>query len=189
MCKILHVQTPRRDVLVHVGENLRRLRQAAGLSQTALAEASGISRRTIINLEAGEANISLSGLDRLAEALGAGFVDLVAAPAASTRDIGAVAWRGSAPESEAVLLGSAPARSEVQLWSWALGPGERYDAEPDPAGWHEMVVVAEGRLRIDRDQGPVTLGPGGHAVYSSSQTYAYVNAHDGVTRFIRTVVS
>jgi transcriptional regulator with XRE-family HTH domain len=189
MCRILHVQAGRRDVLVHVGENLRRLRQAAGLSQTALAEASGISRRTIINLEAGEANVSLAGLDRLAGALDATFVDLVGPPAAAPHSIGAVAWRGAAPESAAVLLGSAPARSEAQLWSWTLGPGERYDAEPDPAGWHELVVVTEGRLLIERDEGPATLAPGEHAIYSSAQTYAYVNVHDGVTRFIRTVVS
>jgi len=183
------MQSPRRDVLAHVGTNLRRLRTAAGLSQTVLAETSGISRRTIINLEAGEANISLSGLDRLAETLGVGFVDLVAAPAASTRDIGALAWRGTTPESEAVLLGSAPARSEAQLWSWTLAAGDRYDADPDPAGWHEMVVVTEGRLRIERDEGPITLAPGDHAIYSSAQSYAYVSVHDGVTRFIRNVVS
>jgi transcriptional regulator with XRE-family HTH domain len=189
MCRILHMQMPHRDVLAHVGENLRRLRQAAGLNQTTLAEAAGISRRTIINLEAGEANISLSGLDRLAEALGVTFVDLVSAPSASTRRLDAVAWRGTAPESEAVLLGSAPARTEAQLWSWTLAAGERYDAEPDPAGWHEMVVLTEGTLRIDRDEGPITLAPGDYAIYSSAQTYAYVNVHDGLTRFTRVVVS
>jgi transcriptional regulator with XRE-family HTH domain len=188
MCRILHVQGGSRDVLVHVGENLRRLRQAAGLSQTALAQAADVSRRTIINLEAGEANIGLSGLDRLADALGATFVDLVGPPAASTRRIDAVAWRGATDESAAVLLGSAPARTETQLWSWTLAAGDRYDAEPDPPGWHEMVVVIEGALLIERDEGPTALSPGDYAIYSSAQRYAYVNAHDGLTRFIRTVV-
>lgn len=183
------MQDGRRDVLVNLGENLRRLRHAAGLSQTAVAAAAGISRRTVINLEAGEANISLSGLDRLAEALGVTFVDLVSAPAASTRSIDAVAWRGSTPDSEARLLGSAPAHHEAQLWSWALAPGDRYDAEPDPAGWHEMIVVTEGRLRIERDEGPTTLDPGDYAIYCSAQAYAYINAHAGITRFVRVVVS
>jgi transcriptional regulator with XRE-family HTH domain len=176
-------------VLAHVGANLRRLRQAAGLSQTALAEAANVSRRTIINLEAGEANISLSGLDRLAEALGATFVDLVSAPGTSPRRMDAVAWRGATPESAGVLLGSAPARSETQLWSWALATGDRYDAEPDPPGWHEMVVVTEGTLLIERDEGPTTLALGDYAIYSSAQSYAYVNVHGGVTRFIRAVIS
>jgi transcriptional regulator with XRE-family HTH domain len=183
------MQPPRRDVLAHVGDNLRRLRQAAGMSQTALAETSGISRRTIINLEAGEANISLSGLDRLADALGTTFVDLVSAPTAPTRSIHAVAWRGSGPESEAVLLGSAPAHREAQLWSWALAAGDRYDAHPDPPGWHEMVLVTAGALVIDRDEGSTTLAPGRHAIYSSAQSYSYVNVHPGVTRFIRVVLA
>ena len=181
--------TGRRDVLVHVGENLRRLRQAAGLNQATLAEAAGVSRRTIINLEAGEANISLSGLDRLADALGATFVDLVGAPSGSTRRIDAVAWRGAAAGSRAVLLSSAPAHHEAQLWSWVLAAGERYDAEPDPAGWHEMIVLIEGTLRIERDEGVAVLETGDHAVYSSAQTYAYVNAHEGLTRFTRVVIS
>lgn len=183
------MQPPKRDVLAHVGENLRRLRQAAGVSQTTLAEAAGVSRRTIINLEAGEANISLSGLDRLAEALDATFVELVSASATPGHSIHVLAWRGSQAESEAILLGSAPAHAEAQLWSWTLGADERYDAEPDPAGWHEMVLVTEGRLRIERDEGPVTLAAGEHAIYSSAQHYAYVNVSNGVTRFTRVVLS
>lgn len=182
--------TPARsDVLTFVGENLRRLRRQAGLSQAALAESSGISRRMIVGLEGGETNISLSSLDRLAEALGTGFVELVSDPDAHSRRVDAVAWRGTRPESEAVLLGSVPAHHEAQLWSWVLGPADRYTAEPDPAGWHEMVAVTEGRIRIELEEGPITVEAGGFAIYSSAQTYAYANDHDGVSRFIRTVVS
>ncbi len=100
-----------------------------------------------------------------------------------------MAWRGTAPASEAVLSGSAPARTEAQLWTWALAAGGRYDAEPDPAGWHAMVVLTEGALRIERDEGPITLAPGDYAIHSSAQTYAYVTVHDGLTRFTRVVVS
>jgi transcriptional regulator with XRE-family HTH domain len=179
----------RPGVLLHVGQNLRRLRRAAGMSQTAVAEAAGISRRTVINLEAGAANISLGGLDRLAAAVNASFVELVSPPTASPRRIEAVAWRGSTPESEARLLGTAPAGHEAQLWSWALAPGDRYDAEPDPAGWYEMISVTAGRLRIERDEGPTTLDPDDYAIYSSAQTYAYINVDHGITRFTRVVVS
>jgi transcriptional regulator with XRE-family HTH domain len=186
---MLHMQQPSSDVLTQVGANLRRLRNAAGLTQSELAVRAQVSRRTLINLEAGEANISLSGLDRLADALGATFVQLVSAPTASTREINAVAWRGVAPESVAVLLGSAPASTEAQLWTWSLGAGERYDAEPDPAGWHEMILVTEGRLLLERDEGSVTLEAGAHAIFSTTQTYGYVNVRPGVTRFVRTVLS
>lgn len=175
-------------MLAFVAQNLRRLRRRAGMSQVALAEASGISRRMIVNLEGGATNISLSSLDHLAEALGAKFVDLVSDPEAHGRRIDAVAWRGTQPESKAVLLGSVPARSDVQLWTWTLAPGDRYTAEPDPEGWHEMLFVSEGRLLIDLAEGPITVEAGGYAIYSSAQQYAYVNVADGVTRFIRNVV-
>jgi transcriptional regulator with XRE-family HTH domain len=185
----MHSQGGRDDVLAHVSSNLRRLRQAAGLSQDALAKASGISRRMIVNLEGGDTNISLSSLDRLAEALGVGFVAMVADPNASSRRIQAVAWRGHEDASEAVLLGSVPAEHEAQLWRWSLAPGERYTAEPDPAGWHEMVSVLEGRLRIEKADGIANVEAGDFAIYSSAQAYAYANAGDGPVRFVRIVVS
>jgi transcriptional regulator with XRE-family HTH domain len=189
---------PRRDadptcgesgVLAHVAGNVRRLRREQGLSQAALADRSGVSRRTIINLEAGEANISLSGLDRLADALGTRFSTLVAEPSAPPAAINALAWRGAGPESSASLLGSAPALSEAQLWSWSLSPGDRYDADPDPAGWHELLLVTSGRLRLEREDGTAVLGPGDHAIYSSAQRYAYVALGEEAVRFVRVVVS
>ncbi len=38
-------------------------------------------------------------------------------------------------------------------------------------------------------EGPVVVDSGGFAIYSSAQTYSYLNVHDGVTRFIRNVVA
>lgn len=184
----MHNQSPRSDVLAHVGHNLRRFRQQAGMSQEALAAASGISRRMIVSLESGETNISLASLDRLAEALGVGFVQMVSDPAADAKRIEALMWRGRRPESRAELLGSVPARHEAQLWRWSLGVGEHYQAEPDPDGWHEMVAVTEGRLRLELADGPVIVEAGDFAIYSSAQAYAYANAGDGVVRFIRNVV-
>lgn len=189
MSNILHSQG-RGDVLAHVSDNLRRLRQRAGLSQAALAEASGISRRMIVAVEGGDANISLSSLDRLAAALGVGFVDLVRDPARESRaDINAVTWRGHRAESAAVLLGAAPAASEAQMWLWTLGPGERYDAEPDPPGWHEMLYIIKGTLRLELSGAAQDHAAGSFAIYGTDQPYAYANPGDGPVRFIRNVIS
>lgn len=189
MSNKLHTGTDRGDVLAFVGHNLRAARQSAGLSQAALADASGISRRMIVALEQGDANVSLASLDKLAAALGVGFVDLVADPGSEPRRLDVVAWRGTAPDSVARLLASVPARHEAQLWSWTLGPGERYAAEADPPGWHEMVVVVQGRLRVELADAAHELAAGGHLVYPSSQPYAYANPHDVPARFVRTVVA
>lgn len=177
------------NVLAHVASNLKRLRQARAMSQVALAVASGISRRMIVALEGGGANISLSSLDRLAAALGVTFVDLVADPGRSSQRIEALAWRGNGPASAAVLLGTVPAHSEAQLWVWSLDVGERYQAEPDPDGWHEMIYVIEGDLLVELPGETRRVAAGDFIVYSSAQPYAYANAASGVTRFIRNVVS
>jgi transcriptional regulator with XRE-family HTH domain len=68
------------------------------LSQTALAEKSGVSRRMLVGIEAGETNVSLATLDRVAEALEVAFSDLIQAP--NERDssrINELAWAGTQP--------------------------------------------------------------------------------------------
>jgi transcriptional regulator with XRE-family HTH domain len=185
---MVHMQTESSPVLAHLGANVHRFRLAAGLSQAALADRAGISRRTVIKLESGEANISLTGLDHLADALGVTFVDLVAAPAALHADISALAWTGR-PGSVAVLLASAPAARDAQLWSWTLAPGDRYDAEPDPEGWSEMLLVFEGSVRIEQEHGDVDVNAGDHLAFRTAQQYAYVNVGDSRARFARVVVS
>lgn len=189
MRNILHSQEEGAGVLAFVGENLRRLRLRAGLSQAALAEASGISRRMIVALEGGDTNISLSSLDRLAAALGASFVALVSDPAAHSQRIDALAWKGRSSESCGVLLGSVPARSEAQLWVWSLAPGECYLAQPDPEGWHEMIFVTAGCLSLRLGAQTIEVAAGDYAIYSSAQDYAYSNETEQVTCFVRNVVS
>jgi transcriptional regulator with XRE-family HTH domain len=177
-------------VLGHVGSNLRRVRQEAGLSQAALAERSGISRRTIVNVEAGEANISLTGVDRLAEALGTTFTALVSAPGSLPAAIDEVAWRGEDAASVAVLLSSVPARVETQLWTWTLGPGDRYDAQADPEGWHEILLVASGTLVLEREGVEDAVLPAGrHLAFSTARPYAYANGGEGAAVFTRIVVN
>ncbi|WP_227497065.1 XRE family transcriptional regulator [Planctomonas psychrotolerans] len=186
---MMHMQTGVSSrVLAHVSENVRRFRLAADLSQAALADRSGISRRTVVKLEAGEANISLTGLDHLADALGVTFIDLVAAPAAPRSDISEIVWRGAGPGSMATLLASVPASTDAQLWAWALEPGDRYDAEPDPVGWSELILVSEGSLRIEHESGVSEMQTGEHFAFPTSQHYSYVNTGDRLALFTRVVV-
>jgi transcriptional regulator with XRE-family HTH domain len=66
------------DVL---GTNVRRLRGARNLTQIELAEAVGIHRSTLIDIEAGRAkNLALATVNRLAGVLGVKAADLLAAP-------------------------------------------------------------------------------------------------------------
>ena len=187
---IVHKEPGQRvSVLQHVSHNVRRLRHAAEISQSALAEKSGVSRRMLVAIEAGEKNVSLSTLDRVAEALDVAFTDLIKAP--DNRDpsrINELAWTGIHPGSKAVLLGSSVASSEVELWEWRLEPGEVYSAEADPKGWSEQLYVFEGCLTLLVEHQQHLLQAGEFMVFASNRTHAYRNDGTVPTRFIRNVV-
>lgn len=66
------------DLQRRLGENLRSLRRARGLSQEALADALGIHRTYVGGLERGERNVTLRTVERLAELLGVDAARLLA---------------------------------------------------------------------------------------------------------------
>ncbi len=176
-------------MLQHVSLNVRRLRHAADLSQTALADKSGVSRRMLVAIEAGEKNVSLATLDRIADALEVAFSDLIQAP--DERDpsrINEVAWAGTQPGSKAVLLAKAVARREVELWEFMLAPGEVYHSQADPEGWSEQVYVIEGNLTVGLDEGMKQVGAGEFLMFPSNQPHSYGNEGEVQLRFVRNVV-
>ena len=190
MSNIVHKDsTQRASVLQHVSLNVRRLRHAADMSQTALAEKSGVSRRMLVAIEAGEKNVSLTTLDRVAEALDVAFSDLIQAPdARDPSRINELAWAGTIPGSKAVLLSKASATREVELWEWTLQPGETYFSQADAEGWSEQLYVFDGCLTLVVDDQALTFSAGEFYMYASDRPHAYRNDGEGVVRFIRNVV-
>jgi XRE family aerobic/anaerobic benzoate catabolism transcriptional regulator len=67
------------DVLVGFGARVRALRQQRGWTVQALAERSGVSRRFLMDVEAGRGNISIRRLADLARALDVAPADLLTA--------------------------------------------------------------------------------------------------------------
>ena len=71
LCKLAEESaTSRSATLPELGRNLRRVRTAAGLTQTALAKRSGTARSYVSGLEAGRRNPTALTLQRLATVLG-----------------------------------------------------------------------------------------------------------------------
>ncbi|MCO7572832.1 XRE family transcriptional regulator [Pseudomonas chlororaphis] len=179
----------RASVLQHVSLNVRRLRHAAGLSQSALAEKSTVSRRMLVAIEAGEKNVSLGTLDRVAEALNVAFSDLIQAPdARDPSRINELAWAGVIPGSKALLLAKAEASREVELWEWQLEPGEVYHSECDTVGWSEQIYVVEGCLTLFFGDAERRLESGDFFMFASHVPHGYRNDGPLATRFVRNVV-
>ena len=74
-------------VLEFLGKNIRFFREKIELTQQELADRSGVSRRTIIALEADQINISLAKLDAIANALNISFSTLVSLERQSYRKL------------------------------------------------------------------------------------------------------
>lgn len=72
-------------VAAHLARNLASLRHSRGLTQEALAKASGLPRSTISNLESGGGNPSLAVLVKVAGKLGVPIDELLASPRAKVR--------------------------------------------------------------------------------------------------------
>lgn len=159
------------------------------MSQEALATASGVSRRMIVGIEAGDANVSLATLDKLAEAMNVRFSDLVQAPTLpDPARIEALAWAGEDPESRGILLSSFATAQEVEVWRWSLAPGEVYAAVSHDNRWTETVCVIEGTLDILFENGvQTTIGAGDFHAYRCDAPRTYENHGAEITRFFRTI--
>jgi XRE family aerobic/anaerobic benzoate catabolism transcriptional regulator len=82
-----------RDVLLDaIGGRVRALRQELGMTVRDFAERAALSPRFAHQLEAGEGNISIGGLARVAEALGRSLPELIP-PAGDDHSIRADIWR------------------------------------------------------------------------------------------------
>ncbi len=68
------------DMRVLVGQNVKRIRQKAGLTQEQFAEKSGFSQQYLSTLERGRRNPSIVTLYELACALGVSHMELVRPP-------------------------------------------------------------------------------------------------------------
>ena len=65
------------DITKRLGRNLRRLREAKGLSQEQFAEEAGIHRTYVSDLERGSRNPTIRVVERVASALGVTASDIL----------------------------------------------------------------------------------------------------------------
>jgi transcriptional regulator with XRE-family HTH domain len=188
-----HVERPASKLIRAVGGRVRALRLERHLTLDELSQRSGVSRRMITMLEAGETNASLGTLDKLAHALGCAFADLVVgrpvAPLVPERaEAQQPVWEDGRGSSARLLV----ARSMVattELWLWQLSPGGRYEAEADPAGSEEILLVGAGRLVVEVGTDELDLVAGQYLRLPSDAPYAYRNPARTTNQFLRVILA
>jgi XRE family transcriptional regulator, aerobic/anaerobic benzoate catabolism transcriptional regulator len=111
----LSLQQQEDAYLARLGERVRAWRTAPGMSRKALALASGVSERYLAQLEAGEGNISVLLLRKVARAMGVAVERLVREEQALEKPIALVGLRGAGKSTLGAKLAASLSLPFVEL--------------------------------------------------------------------------
>ena len=149
-----------------IGDRVRAARGDRGLSLGALAQAAGIGKGSLSEIEHGARNPTIATLYALARALGVPLATLLAARVGS--EVGAAGFT-------ALLLDVRETAAEtVEVYRLAFDAGAERNADPHPAGVTEHLLVTAGRLRTGPAAAPVALIAGGSASFAGDVAHEYV---------------
>jgi transcriptional regulator with XRE-family HTH domain len=142
------------DVLAEVGPRLKKLRVRRGVTLTALAAQTGISKSTLSRLESGQRKPSLELLLPLAEAHQVPLDELVGAP-----EVGDPRIRMKpVVRNGRMVFPLTQQSSGMHVWKVVIPP-ERERALRTHEG-HEWLYVLSGRMRLILGEHDIEMGPG-----------------------------
>jgi transcriptional regulator with XRE-family HTH domain len=167
------------DLTAVVGVNLRRLRTDRGLSLEKLAQASGVSRAMLGQVELGQSAPTINVLWKIAQALDVSFSALITAPRAGetlvlrsaearrlTSQDGSFSSRALFPLDEA---------RRVEFYELRLTPFGVERADAHAPGTMENLVVATGAVEIELPSQRHVLATGDAIYFDASSPHVYRN--------------
>lgn len=155
-----------------VGERVRALRAARNLSLSALAEASGVGKGSLSELENGTRNPTLATLYSIAGPLGVPLEALLA-------DAGA----GADSDGVAVTLLEARREGAVvrEVYALQLAPGAHRVSPPHGPGVVEHLLVTAGEARVGAADAERTLAVGHCHAWASDVEHTYAGGPAGAS--------
>lgn len=170
-----------------IGARVRQERQTRHWTLDQLAEAAGVSRRMVVNVEQGAANPSVGTLLRISDALGIGLPALVDSHQATSvkvtrRGQGAALWTGESGGQGVLVAGTEPP-DVLELWDWTLVPGDHHVSEAHTPGTKELLQVQQGTITLEVADQTHTLEVGDAAAFSADVKHSYSNPGKRAARF------
>ncbi len=163
------------DPGANLGANVRRLREARGLSQQQMARLAGIPRPTWASLESGAANPTLAVLARAAGALRVSIEELIGPPRTAARLFAA----GEVPVRKRQGARLRPLLPEaipgLDIARMELTPGGQLSGIPHTPGTREYLTCELGRIELVASGERWELGPGDALVFRGDQRHSYRN--------------
>lgn len=167
------------NVSSNLGHNIKKLREARGLTQQQLAKISGVPRPTWANLETGAANPTLAVLVKVAAALQVSIEELIGPPRASCRFYAADSLpkklRGNASVGK-ILPDKVPG---LDIDRMELAPGAAFRGVPHTAGTREYLTCELGEIELQVGGESWRLRPGDVVVFRGDQSHGYHNPTRG----------
>lgn len=149
-----------------IGDRVRAARHDRGLSLAQLAEAAGVGKGSLSEIENGARNPTIGTLYALAGALEVPLATLLAEQVGT--EIGATGF-------VALLLDVTHNESgTVEVYRLSYEPGARRDSPSHGPGVIEHLLVTAGRMLAGPEGGEVPVGPGESATWPADRAHSYV---------------
>ncbi|HEY0550792.1 MAG TPA: XRE family transcriptional regulator [Verrucomicrobiae bacterium] len=168
----------------HLGSRVKQLRTDKGWSLEALANASGVSRSMLSQIEREEANPTLAVTMRIAQAFAMPLGDLLEMPSASSAvkvirgDDRAFHYR-SDKFCRLRTLSPLNLEKDVEFYEVQLQPGGALRSSPHFEGTREFLTVQKGNVRIESAGDTEELGAGDSASYRADVPHSIINTGKG----------
>lgn len=165
----------------HLGGRVKHLRSERGWSLEALANASGVSRSMLSQIEREQANPTLAVTLRIARAFGLALGELLELPGAASTvtviraDDHTYHYR-SDKDCRIRTLSPLNLEKDVEFYEVRLQSGGALRSSPHFEGTREFLTVQRGRLRVESAGDVEELNPGDSASYRADVPHALVNA-------------
>jgi transcriptional regulator with XRE-family HTH domain len=181
--------------MVEVGQRVRALREAMGLSLRDLAERSGVSAPMLSQVERGETSPTLAVAGKIAQGLELSLSQLLRLDEGGSVSVVRANGRmrgGSRGHSYEVLTPGQPGqRAEVSLH--VLKPGSSTGGADDPPmhepGARETAVVTGGQVRFVCDGVTYDLGEGDSVTFDADLPHHFANPDGSEARFFAVVAA
>jgi transcriptional regulator with XRE-family HTH domain len=169
------------DPAAALAANVRRIRTARGLSLSDLARRAGVAKATLVGLESGRGNPTVSTLRSLANELGVAIEQLLTDAAAPALHV-ARAGEGSVIRGEGadVRFVHRTPIGGAMLELYDLAVHRRHASAPHPAGVLEQITVTEGELIVEVGGQTTTLAAGDFIAFSADRPHVYDIVHGPV---------
>src|SRR5437667_9840267 len=161
---------PAEAISRHLGSRVKQLRAGRSWSLDALANASGVSRSMLSQIEREQANPTVAVTMRIARAFGMSLGDLIQMPSAtSTVTVIRANDRAYHYRSDKFCrirtLSPLNLEKDVEVYEVQLQPGGALRSAPHFEGTREFLTVQKGRVRVESAGDTETLAPGDSVSY------------------------